>query len=123
MNTQSKRSSRPAPSKAGRPPAERDLAVRQQLLAAARALFAKQGYDAVSTRALAEAAQVNPAMISYYFDNKQGLYEAMLADTFQPLVARLGSLLSSAGGQPQPIRSFLEAYMRTLGANPWMPPL
>jgi TetR/AcrR family transcriptional regulator len=123
MNTQSKRSIRPAPSKPGRPPAERDLAVRQQLLAAARALFAKQGYDAVSTRALAEAAQVNPAMISYYFDNKQGLYEAMLADTFQPLVERLGSLLSSTGGHPQPIRSFLEAYMRTLGANPWMPPL
>lgn len=97
--------------------------MRQQLLAAARSLFAKHGYDAVSTRALAEAAQVNPAMISYYFDGKQGLYEAMLADTFQPLVARLGALLASSGDQPRPIRTFLDAYMRTLGANPWMPPL
>lgn len=114
---------RAATTKAGRPPAERDLAVRQQLLAAARNLFAKHGYDAVSTRALAEAAQVNPAMISYYFDNKQGLYEAMLADTFQPLVERLSALLGSATEQPRPIRTFLEAYMRTLGANPWMPPL
>jgi len=97
--------------------------VRQQLLSAARSLFAKHGYAAVSTRALAEAAQVNPAMISYYFDNKQGLYEAMLSDTFQPLVERLGMLLGSATDQPRPIRTFLEAYMRTLGANPWMPPL
>jgi len=123
MNTQTKRSARPATSKAGRPPAERDLAVRQQLLASARALFAKHGYDAVSIRTLAEAAQVNPAMISYYFDNKQGLYEAMLADTFQPLVERLGALLASATEQPRPIRTFLDAYMHTLGANPWMPPL
>src|SRR5579859_880942 len=123
MNTQTKRPSRPAANKAGRPSAERDLAVRQQLLAAARNLFAKHGYDAVSTRALAEAAQVNPAMISYYFDNKQGLYEAMLSDTFQPLVERLGMLLGSATDQSRPIRTFLEAYMRTLGANPWMPPL
>ena len=123
MQTPSKHSSRPGLSKAGRPPAERDLAVRQQLLSAARSLFAKHGYDAVSTRALAEAALVNPAMISYYFDNKQGLYEAMLADTFQPLVARLSALLASTTDQPRPIRSFLEAYMRTLGANPWMPPL
>lgn len=115
--------SRPASTKPGRPPAERDLAVRQQLLSAARSLFAKHGYAAVSTRALAEAAQVNPAMISYYFDNKQGLYEAMLADTFQPLVERLGALLGSAADQPRPIRTFLEAYMRTLGANSWMPPL
>src|SRR5215472_2520174 len=120
MNTQTKRSARPATSKAGRPPAERDLAVRQQLLASARALFAKHGYDAVSIRTLAEAAQVNPAMISYYFDNKQGLYEAMLADTFQPLVERLGALLASATEQPRPIRTFLDAYMHTLGANPWM---
>src|SRR5215472_15568128 len=112
MNTQTKRSARPATSKAGRPPAERDLAVRQQLLASARALFAKHGYDAVSIRTLAEAAQVNPAMISYYFDNKQGLYEAMLADTFQPLMQRLGELMGSAAGQPQPVRGFLEAYMR-----------
>lgn len=97
--------------------------MRQQLLSAARSLFAKHGYAAVSTRALAEAAQVNPAMISYYFDNKQGLYEAMLSDTFQPLVERLGTLLGSAADQPRPIRTFLEAYMRTLGANPWMPPL
>lgn len=123
MNTQSKRASRTAANKAGRPSAERDLAVRQQLLAAARNLFAKHGYDAVSTRALAEAAQVNPAMISYYFDNKQGFYEAMLADVFQPLVQRLDGLLASAGDQPRPIHTFLDTYMRTLGANPWMPPL
>ena len=113
----------PSSAKPGRPSANRDLAVRQQLLTAARSLFAKHGYDAVSTRALADAAQVNPAMISYYFDNKQGLYEAMLADTFQPLVEKLGSLLGSADEQSRPIRSFLEAYMRTLGGNPWMPPL
>jgi len=124
MNTPKPKSSRrPAASRAGRPPAEKDLAVRQQLLAAARSLFAKHGYDAVSTRALAEAAQVNPAMINYYFDSKQGLYEAMLADTFQPLMQRLGELMGSAAGQPNPVRGFLEAYMRTLGANPWMPPL
>ena len=122
MQTPTKRSSRPGLSKAGRPPAERDVAVRQQLLSAARNLFAKHGYDAVSTRALAEAAQVNPAMINYYFDNKQGLYEAVIADTVQPLVQRLGALLAG-GDQERPIRTFLEAYMRTLGANPWMPPL
>ena len=124
MSTNSAKPSRhPASTRPGRPPAERDLAVRQQLLAVARSLFAKHGYDAVSTRALAEAAQVNPAMISYYFDGKQGLYEAMLADTFRPLVERLGALLASATDQPRPVRSFLETYMRTLGANPWMPPL
>lgn len=123
MTNSTKLNRRISTTKVGRPPAERELAVRQQLLSAARSLFAKHGYDAVSTRALAETAQVNPAMINYYFDNKQGLYEAMLSDTFQPLVERLGALLASPVDQARPIRGFLDAYIRTLGANPWMPPL
>ncbi len=106
----------------GRPPANQDQEVRQQLLAAARGLFAKQGFDAVSIRAVAEAAQVNPAMIHYYFGSKQGLYEAMLADTFGPLVERLSQVLASAD-DPSALSNFFSLYMRTLGANPWMPPL
>jgi TetR/AcrR family transcriptional regulator len=106
----------------GRPPAAADQTVRQQLLDAARGLFAKQGYDAVSIRAVAEAAQVNPAMIHYYFGSKQGLYEAMLTDTFTPLIERLASVLGSADDDGA-LRNFFRLYMHTLGANPWMPPL
>lgn len=106
----------------GRPPAGADQTVRQQLLAAARGLFAKQGYDAVSIRTVAEAAQVNPAMIHYYFGSKQGLYEAMLATTFAPLIERLSSVLAAAD-DASALRNFFALYMRTLGANPWMPPL
>ena len=106
----------------GRPPAGTDQTVRQQLLAAARTLFAQQGYDAISIRKLAESAQVNPAMIHYYFGSKEGLYEAMLADTFTPLIERLGAVLASAD-DPGALRNFFALYMHTLGANPRMPPL
>ena len=108
--------------KLGRPPASREQAVRQQLLAAARQLFAQQGFAAVSTRTVAEVAGVNPAMIHYYFGSKQGLYESMLTDTLAPLVERLGVILA-AGDDPAAIRNFLSLYMHTLGANPWMPQL
>ena len=106
----------------GRPPAGTDQTVRQQLLAAARTLFAQQGYDAISIRKVAEAAQVNPAMIHYYFGSKEGLYEAMLADTFSPLMERLSTVLASAD-DAEALRNFFKLYMHTLGANPWMPPL
>lgn len=106
----------------GRPPAAADQTVRQQLLAAARSLFAQQGYDAISIRKVADAAQVNPAMIHYYFGSKEGLYEAMLTDTFAPLMERLGTVLASAD-DADALRNFFKLYMHTLGANPWMPPL
>jgi AcrR family transcriptional regulator len=107
----------------GRPPAGNDQTVRQQLLAGARSLFAQRGYDAVSTRQVAETVKVNPAMIHYYFGSKEGLYEAMLADTFAPLIERLSSVLAASADDADALRNFFKLYMHTLGANPWMPPL
>ena len=96
--------------------------MRQQLLGVARGLFAQQGYHAVSTRQVADAAQVNPAMIHYYFGSKEGLYEAMLADTFAPLMERLDTVLASTD-EAGALRDFFKLYMHTLGSNPWMPSL
>jgi AcrR family transcriptional regulator len=107
----------------GRPPANPDQTVRQQLLAAARGLFAQQGYDGVSIRQVADAAAVNPAMIHYYFGSKQGLYEAMLTDTFTPLIERLSAVLTASADDADALANFFQLYMHTLGANPWMPPL
>lgn len=54
---------------------------RERLLTTALSLFANLGYTNTSTRALAEAAQVNVAAISYYFGDKAGLYRAVF---FEP---------------------------------------
>src|SRR5699024_1910746 len=55
----------------------RSEATRQRLLDAALRLFGREGFDAVSTRALAAAADVNQAAIPYHFDSKEGLYCAV----------------------------------------------
>jgi AcrR family transcriptional regulator len=52
-------------------------ATRQRLIDAALQLFSRGGFEAVSTRALARAAQVNQAAIPYHFDSKEGLYHAV----------------------------------------------
>jgi TetR/AcrR family transcriptional regulator len=112
----------PKPTRLGRPPRGQDQEVRSALLSAARGLFAQRGYEAISIRAVALATGVNPAMIHYYFGSKQGLYEAMLADAFAPLVERVDALLAAAD-EPAALGRFLDLYMRTLGENPWMPSL
>lgn len=53
-------------------------AARERLIAAAARLFASRGYDGVSVRDLAKAADVNVASVSYYFRGKRGLYLAAL---------------------------------------------
>lgn len=51
---------------------------RERILIAAETLFSKQGFEGVSTRALAKEAGVNIAMLSYYFGSKEKLYEATI---------------------------------------------
>ena len=51
---------------------------KQRLLQAAIQLFAAHGFESVSIRQIAKAAETNSAMISYYFGSKQKLYEAAI---------------------------------------------
>ncbi len=51
---------------------------KERLLAAAIELFADFGYDKVTIRDIADKAQANSAMISYYFGSKQKLYDAAI---------------------------------------------
>ena len=106
----------------GRPSARTAQDVRGQLLAAARDLFLKYGYRAVSSRQVAAAAGANPAMIHYYFGNKHGLYKAMLEQAIGPGIAQLNAMLEAPPEQAS-IAQMLETYMRILAANPWIPGL
>ncbi len=47
---------------------------REAILAAARQLFAKQGYEATTVREVAERARIDPAMVIRYFGSKDGLF-------------------------------------------------
>lgn len=53
------------------------MAKKQYILEKAEELFAKNGYDATTIRHIAKAAQINVAMVSYYFGSKEKLIEAL----------------------------------------------
>jgi AcrR family transcriptional regulator len=77
---------------AGRP--NKDIATRQILLEKAQELFTTMPYERVSTRLIAKKADVNPAMIRYYFGNKQGLFETMLRETLAPMRKQLQVIIN-----------------------------
>ncbi|MEO6831013.1 MAG: TetR family transcriptional regulator [Chitinophagaceae bacterium] len=49
------------------------------IIKAAETLFAQHGYEGTSVRDIARDANVNVAMISYYFKSKEGLLEAVMS--------------------------------------------
>jgi len=56
--------------------------VQSRLLNAAFDLFQTNDYHKVTTRKLADQANTSSAMIRYFFENKQGLYEEMIRQQF-----------------------------------------
>jgi AcrR family transcriptional regulator len=78
MRGQEARAAAPMPSTTRRPHDAR--ASRRALLDAAAQLFQERGYRGATIREIGERAGVDPALIARYFDGKEGLYLAALAD-------------------------------------------
>ncbi|OII64052.1 TetR family transcriptional regulator [Streptomyces sp. CC53] len=70
----------------GRPPAA-DRAegpgARERILEAARAEFARRGYDKTSVRGIAKAAGVDPALVHHYFGTKDEVFAAAVEVSFE----------------------------------------
>ena len=60
------------------------------LLDAARRHFAARGFDGARTRAIAEEAGVNLALLHYYFGSKEELYRRVLAGEILATFRSLG---------------------------------
>lgn len=102
------------------PKASKADTVRARLLEAAKASFLADDYHQVSTRQIAEQADVNVSMIHYYFGSKAGLYEEMIRETLNPLLEVLdGQMLSSFDG----FVDYLQVYYDTMVATPEFPKL
>ena len=58
--------------------APRSQAARDRILAAARTLFVEQGFDRTTIRAVAAAADIHASMVMRYYENKDGLFAAVM---------------------------------------------
>jgi AcrR family transcriptional regulator len=68
--------------RSGRRPGNQDT--KQSILESARQAFAEIGYDKASIRAIAAAAQVDPALIHHYFGTKEKLFLAAMNAPINP---------------------------------------
>lgn len=103
----------------GRPKGESE--VREQLIFHARELFVSRPYNKVSTRLIADNANVNIAMIRYYFGNKEGLFEAMFRETVSPVISHFKQALGN--NSEQDLVDFMRAYYQAMIKIPAFPKL
>lgn len=80
----------------------------ERILAAAEALFAEHGFDAVSINAIAEHAEVSKANVFHHFTSKNELYIAVLRHACR----QSADLLSVLGHEDAPIATRLAEFAR-----------
>jgi len=106
------------------PSDERAGQVRERLLDAATELAVEHGFEASGLREIAARAAVSSAMISYYFGDRQGLYEAMFQRAFDRVGERVQALIkdpSRSGGDR--LDELVRIQVEAIAADPWLPQL
>jgi len=103
-----------------RPPAggyARGDETRERIIDAAVKLFGERGFSAASTRDIATAAGVNAPALQYYFENKEGLYQACaefiasdLTAHFTPVMKQARAALKNDAGTDVLIEALLTIH-------------
>ena len=98
-------------------PKSDDPAARAKIIAAAEDLFAARGFAGAAVRDIAAEAGVNPAMIHYYFGNKEGLYRAVLEGVAEKVRSLI---LQTAGGDStrERLTRFVNSYADYILSHP-----
>ena len=96
---------------------DRTVRTRAALIDAAIAHFGKRGYDAVTTREIAAAAETNVSSIKYHFGGKEELYRAALDSVvaeirslIDPVLAALTASIAHAGNDRDALRQLARNF-------------
>lgn len=71
-----------------------DTTTEEKIKSAARVAFHKKGYAATRTRDIAEEADVNLALLNYYFRSKEKLFETIMFETLFSFMQNMAMVLN-----------------------------
>src|ERR1700720_1622312 len=98
---------------------KRDAVVtKAAIVAAALEEFAQLGLAGARIDEIARAAQVNKALLYYYFESKEHLYEGVVEQMFVAMTGALRGALGTTDGPREKLLAFLDANFKVLAAQP-----
>lgn len=112
-----RKSTRPA----GRPVARPGRDARELLLTAATELFAEHGVAATSFAMIAKRAGLTPAMLHYYFTDREALLDAVVDERLVTLMGSVWDPVQPGAAAGEILRGVVERLLAGIERNPWLP--
>lgn len=88
-----------------------------EILLVAETLFAQNGFEKTSVRAIAKDAQINVAMVSYYFGSKEKLLEALIIYRTKDLHFEIASISKDNLEPIEKIKKIIDLYINRINCN------
>jgi AcrR family transcriptional regulator len=99
-----------------------DTSTEEKIKAAARLVFTSKGYEATKVRDIAAEANINLALVNYYFRSKEKLFELIMAETIQKLFEKLKPIINDGSTTiKEKIESIVDLYISMLVENQDLP--
>lgn len=87
------------------------------ILQIAETLFAENGFEGTSIRTIAKQAEINVAMVSYYFGSKEKLLEALIIYRTSDLKIQIENLSVEDLDPVEKINKMIELYVNRIRCN------
>jgi len=92
-----------------------------RILNAAKEVFIAKGFDGARMQEIADIADINKALLHYYFRSKDKLFEAVFKET----LLQIGPMILSFVNEPIPLEvkiwKFVDEYIEIIKNNPKLP--
>lgn len=105
----------------GRPAANVGSDARELLLNAATELFAVQGVAATTFAMIAARAGLTPAMLHYYFKDRDQLLDAVVEERLVRVVSRVWDPVHPGLDAADAVRGIVERLLQGIEEMPWIP--
>jgi TetR/AcrR family transcriptional regulator len=99
----------------------KDQSTEEKILNAARKVFVKKGLAGARMQDIADEADINKAMLHYYFRNKEKLFDMIFMEAAQKLFPKINHIFESDTPLFEKIENFANEYITVMLENPYLP--
>lgn len=97
------------------------ISTEENILQAARDIFVQKGFSGARMQEIADRAQINKAMLHYYFKSKRALFEAIVSENINILGPQLSTAISGDTSIYTKLCKLVDSYVDTILKHPNMP--